>query len=770
MTGLKHLLFPPLFAALLAVAALIVGTPLRPWFAWLILAIMLLAALLQLRHHANQQSVLMQKIDAVDTAPAANEKNYQTIVEIANEGIWIIDSDGNTTFVNERMAQMLGYSVEQFMGRSMFDFMDEESVKEAQQNMARRSEGIDEVHDFRFLHHDGSDRWFIIGTKSIVDEDGNFTGALGMLTDITARKHAETELVRAQADLEQQVRSRTAELERSNRQLVQRQRAIDASAHGIIIGKVEGDSLIIDYANSASEWLTGQSPEAAVGCAWHDLIRYDPMSDGAGKISSALSTGADDNAVLEIFREGESHGWCHLHVSGVHDTNGVVTHFVLASYDITSLRQSEEKIDYFNQFDMLTGLHNPITFIKNLSLAIELASKLNHCVHLTILEVDQFRRDSDNFDEQRNDFLLREVAQRLAAARESTDAIARLGGNRFAILAPRSHDNGDAFSAQIRRIQESIALPLELSGQEVKLSANAGLATYPGDGMLPEILIERAGMAARHAKVVERNGLVWYDGLMEVAAIQRKEIDIALGKAVQRDNFFLQYQPQIDLSTKCTVGYEALLRWDDIELGYVSPARFIPLLETTGDIIVVGQRVLHKACEQAQKLNEIASEPLRMSVNLSPRQFSDPQLVECVQAALDASRLPPNCLTLEITESVLVQDIDQAIATMHALRAIGVGLSIDDFGTGYSSLAYLKRFPLTELKIDQSFVRDIMTDPGDALIVSSVINLARKLGLQVVAEGVETEAQLRFLTSHGCNVAQGYLFSRPQDAADLRVN
>jgi PAS domain S-box-containing protein/diguanylate cyclase (GGDEF)-like protein len=708
--------------------------------------------------------------EAANRRLAASEEAYQTIVETANEGIWIIDSHGDTTFVNARMAQMLGYTVDQFMGRSMFDFMDEAAKIDAQRNMDRRSEGLDEVHDFRFQHRDGKDRWFIVGTRARIDEDGQFTGALGMLTDITARKQAEAELLHIQQDLEAQVQARTDELQLTNQQLVQRQRAIDASAHGIVIGKRIGSGFIVDYANAASEWLTGLPSQEAIGRPWRGLTLCDPVNAEADRITAAIIDGSNDNAIVEILHADGNRGWCHLHVSAVGDGIDEATHFVLASYDITSLRQSEERIEHLNNFDMPTGLPNAATFTKNLLMAFDLAGKLGHCVHLAIFDIDHSRHDDDRFGEHRSDKLLRELTTRLSNACDATDVIARLGNNRFAIMAPRSRIGIDSFTNMVHYIQQQIALPLEVDGQQLKISCSVGLVTYPEDGVVPNILIERASMATHHARSQGHGVVARYDHSMTVAAQNKIAIDIALGKAVERDDFFLQYQPQIDLATRRTVGFEALLRWDNAELGSVSPARFIPLLEVSGDIVLVGQRVLQKACQQAQKFNATATTPLHMSVNLSPRQFSDERLVDCVKLALDSSGLSPDCLIIEITESVLVHDIDRAIATMHALRAIGVGLSIDDFGTGYSSLAYLKRFPLTELKIDQSFVRDIMTDPGDALIVSSVINLARSLGLQVVAEGVETEDQLGFLTSHGCNIVQGYLFSRPRDAADLLVS
>lgn len=449
---------------------------------------------------------------------AVSEKAYQTIVETANEGIWIIDSHSDTTFVNARMAQMLGYTVEQFLGRSMFDFMDDAAKIEAQNNMTRRSEGIDEVHDFRFKHKNGSDRWFIVGTNAMITDAGTFDGALGMLTDITARKHAEVELLKIQEALEEKVLIRTAELEQSNRQLVQRQRAIDAGSHGIVICKVSDGNLIVDYANPASEWLTDTAPSDAIGREWGDLIRYDPAAGEARKITEALRSGGDDNAILEILHGDGKRGWCHLHVSSVRDAQGTATHVVLASYDITSLRQYEERIEHLKNFDMLTGLPNAVAFHQRMLEAFDLAGKLGHCVHLAVFDLDRFRATNDSLGEARGDFLLREVAARLASGREATDVVSRLGSNQFAIMAPRSRGDADSFSALIGRIQQEIALPLDVSGQAVKLSASVGLATYPDDAQLPEILIERASMATYHAKEQGHGGLARHDNSMGAAA------------------------------------------------------------------------------------------------------------------------------------------------------------------------------------------------------------------------------------------------------------
>lgn len=703
----------------------------------------------------------------VERRLADSEAAYRNIVEAANEGIWVIDRAGMTTFVNARMASMLGYTVEQFNGRSMYDFMDDASRIEAEMNLQRRSEGIDDIHDFRFQHKDGSNRWFIIATKVLTTASGDFNGALGMLTDITARKSAEQALAAAQQELEMRVALRTQELQHSNRALQQRQKAIDASSHAVVIVTVDGATSSIDYANQASGRITGVHADQAIGKQWDAVFRIDMSLPEARKIQTALAGAHDENAIVQLMHGDGSTSWCHLYVSVVPDADASSRTFVFAAYDITSVRQYEERLDRLANFDPLTGLANISMLEHRIGEAILLSGQQDTWFHVAFIDIDRFRIVNQSLGKELGDRLLQEIGARLVGSVGPADTVARVGSDQFAVLLlVGAHGYGDV-AGMAARMQAAIAQPITVVKQQVRLTASIGVASFPAHATVAQTLLERAQIAMGQAKHLGRGGFSLYESAMGDDAMARMEIEVALADAVGGKAFYLQYQPKVDIASRRTVGFEALMRWRSVELGQVSPVRFIPLLEETGDIIEVGNDVLRKACIQAQQWNCLSHTAVHISVNLSARQFADVDLARRVEQALDESGLEPQHLILEITESALVSDIEQAIRTMTVLRGLGVGLSIDDFGTGYSSLGYLKRFPLTELKIDQSFVRDILTEAEDALIVTSVINLARDMHLHVVAEGVETRAQLQFLEARGCHTAQGYLFSRPLDADQI---
>jgi EAL domain-containing protein (putative c-di-GMP-specific phosphodiesterase class I) len=341
-----------------------------------------------------------------------------------------------------------------------------------------------------------------------------------------------------------------------------------------------------------------------------------------------------------------------------------------------------------------------------------------------------------------------------------------MGGDEFVLILPERIDSGLS-TGIIQRIMDGIAQPLTIEGHEFFISSSVGVAVYPTDGATPEELIKHADIAMYRAKETGRNNFQFYTSAMNERALERLRIEGDLRNALEREDFVLHYQPQVDLRTGKIVGVEALIRWEHPELGMIPPMRFIGLAEETGLIVPIGAWVIRTACMQNKAWQASGLGYLRMSVNLSSRQFAQQDLLESIALALQEAELAPEYLEIELTESLVMADVDHAIGILRELKALGVKLSIDDFGTGYSSLSYLKRFPIDVLKIDRSFVNDITTDPDDAAIVASIISLAHSLRLTVIAEGVETEAQLAYLQQHDCDQIQGYFFSRPVTAQAL---
>ena len=379
---------------------------------------------------------------------------------------------------------------------------------------------------------------------------------------------------------------------------------------------------------------------------------------------------------------------------------------------------------------------------------------------VVFIDLDRFKFVNDTLGHDAGDTLLKLIADRLRAATREVDTVARLGGDEFVLLLPQ-HANSDPGQVILQRVLDAVAQPLQVGGHEFFLTCSMGVAAYPDDGDNAETLIKHADIAMYRAKEQGRNHWQSYAPAMNASMLARLSLESELRHALERGQFHLVYQPQVELDSGTVVGMEALLRWQHPTLGAIAPGDFIHLAEEMGLIVPIGAWALQTACAQAKAWQRAGLGGLRMAVNLAARQFRQGGLLQSVREILAVTGLEPRFLELELTESMMMQDVDQAIATMGKLKALGLQLSIDDFGTGYSSLAHLRHFPIDVLKIDKSFVSDILYSADDAAIVQAIIALAHSLRLKVIAEGVETAQQLAFLRQHGCDQMQGYLFSRP---------
>jgi len=424
------------------------------------------------------------------------------------------------------------------------------------------------------------------------------------------------------------------------------------------------------------------------------------------------------------------------------------------------------EIEHLAYHDALTGLPNRPLFIDRLIVSLAQATRANQRVAVFFLDLDRFKDINDSLGHSTGDQLLKEVAERVRGCVREGDTVARMGGDEFTLLIPQIASIEDAAKIA-QKIIETLKIPFYINERELFLTTSIGISIFPNDGTDPETLIRNADTAMYRAKDQGRDNYQLYAPAMNARALERLALENMLRKAVTQDELVLFYQPLVAVESRAIIGLEALIRWQHPELGLLAPAHFISVAEVSGLIIPIGEWVLRTACKQVKAWHRKLDYRITVSVNLSARQFQAPDLVSQIRGALEESGLEPSCLELEITESNAMQNAENTIYTLRELKALGVRIAMDDFGTGYSSLNYLKRFPIDTLKLDQSFVREVVTDPIDAAIVSAVITMSHSMKLTVVAEGVETEEQFDFLRAQGCDKIQGYLYSKPLAAEAL---
>ncbi|HAF44984.1 MAG TPA: hypothetical protein DCK83_08630 [Gallionellaceae bacterium] len=459
---------------------------------------------------------------------------------------------------------------------------------------------------------------------------------------------------------------------------------------------------------------------------------------------------------------GEHIRWISSRAMVESNAEGKTVAIVGTSLDITDRKHAEERIDFLAHFDALTGLPNRAQMEDRLKYAISMAKRNKENIALMFIDLDRFKDINDTLGHSIGDGLLVLLAKRLRDMLREQDVVSRFGGDEFIVMLPGTEVRG--ISLVVQKLLEIIAQPYQVEHYDLNLTASVGIAIYPGDGEDLESLSKNADAAMYRAKQDGRNCFRFFTAEMQERSARNLQLVNDLRHALEREQFHVLYQPQLSLQDGRIVGAEALLRWQHPELGLVTPAEFIPVAEDSGLILPIGEWVMRHAVRQAKEWMENGSEPLVMAVNLSAVQFRHANLPDMVTRILEEEDLPPEYLELELTEGVAMNDPQSAIAMMDNLHDRGIRMSIDDFGTGYSSLSYLKKFKIYKLKIDQSFVRDISTDPEDKAIVSTIISMARNLGLKTIAEGVETAGQLSFLLEQGCDEVQGYYYSKPLPA------
>ena len=590
--------------------------------------------------------------------------------------------------------------------------------------------------------------------------DGSLFGLIAYSDILASIEHA---YVR---ELQSVLKQRDESLSLSSRHLRLAEKVFETTFEGIMVTNADSD---IESINPAFTKITGYELNEVVGKK-PDILssgRHDP--EFYHKMRAALAEGGCwQGEIWNRRKNGEIYPeW--LSISTVRNKEGDVTNYVAIFSDITERKASEEHVRYLAHHDALTGLPNRMMMMERLEHALAHAHRQNQMLAVMFIDIDRFKSINDSLGHAQGDELLKIVAQRLTAGVREDDTVARLGGDEFIVILEVVAGLEDAVVVA-EKLLNLMSQPVMLDRQNMVVTSSVGISIYPNDGDNADTLIKHADTAMYRAKEQGRNNYQFYTVDMNIRARERLTIESSLRYALERNEFQLYYQPQVDLRTRRITGMEALLRWQHPDHGLIQPSRFIPIAEETGLIIPIGEWALRTACFQNKAWQNAGLPCLHVAVNLSARQFKQANLLQMVKQALADSGLEPRYLELEITETIAMEHADETIDKLKALKAMGVTISMDDFGTGHSSLSYLKRFPIDTLKIDQSFVKDVLFDSQDAAIAAAITTMARGLKMKVVTEGVETQEQVGFLREHDRDEVQGYFFSLPLPAkafADL---
>jgi diguanylate cyclase (GGDEF)-like protein/PAS domain S-box-containing protein len=527
----------------------------------------------------------------------------------------------------------------------------------------------------------------------------------------------------------------------------------------------------ITYLNAIAADLTGWSKKEATGHRFEDIFNIvdaTTRNPAANPMTQAIRTNRTvaltPNSVL-IRRDGVEAA-IEDSVAPIHDRRGVVTGAVMVFHDVSATRAMTLKLSYLAQHDSLTDLPNRVLLNERLGETIALSSRYGRKLAVLFVDLDRFKHVNDSLGHIVGDRLLQSVARRLFTCVRSSDVVGRHGGDEFVVLLQEiSHAPDAAITAT--KILEALRQPHYIDEHELHITASIGIAAYPEDGTEVESLMKKADLAMYHAKEAGCDSYQFFESEMNDRAIERQSLENGLHHAIERQQLVLHYQPTLDLATGGIIGAEALIRWRHPQRGLVPPLKFIAIAEDCGVIAPIGQWVLREACRQVRAWQLAGLPRFGIAINVSSLELRTPGFASGVRAVLKETGLEPKYLELEITETGLMKDSPAVLAVLKELKALGVGLALDDFGTGYSSLSHLKSFPIDSIKIDQSFVRDLATDDNDAGIVTALIGMGKSLHMKVVAEGVETQAQLQILREHGCPMGQGFFFSRPVPAEEF---
>jgi diguanylate cyclase (GGDEF)-like protein/PAS domain S-box-containing protein len=692
------------------------------------------------------QSLRIQEAELSRAREVLREKERMLTTLMSNlEGmVYRCHDDEHWTmeFVSDGCETLTGYRPDELVGNGRVSY---EAITHPEDRQRVRTEIRAALEnrsrffvDYRIVTAEGKVKWVWEAGIGIYAPDGKLTAIEGFVQDVSRNKVAEDAL----------------------RQAEERYRGIFENAvEGIFQTTAEGQYL---RANPALARIYGYETPEDLMANLSNISGQLYVNPGQRNefVRRMQEHGAVKNFVSEVRRRDGSVIWISENGRAVADGEGRLLYYEGSVEDITESRRYQQRLEHQATHDALTALPNRSLLSDRLRQAVSYAKRYSQIVAVVFIDLDNFKLINDSLGHETGDNLLKAMSERMSENVRGSDTVARLSGDEFVILL-RNEKGEEEVNGAVQRIIRAICRPWRNQGQEIVVTCSAGISLYPRDSDDPSTLLKNADAAMYRAKELGRNQIRFFTAEMSAAVRDRLDLQTRLHRALEQGEFVLYYQPKVDLATRRVIGMEALLRWLPPGEKMIGPDVFIPLAEDSGFIVQLGDWVLQEACRYTRQLHDAGLEHLQVAVNVSARQFHQRDLIQRIRAILDESGLAPEFLQLELTESLVMHDAEHFVATLESLDRLGVQLAVDDFGTGYSNLAYLKRFPVSRLKVDRTFVRDIATDPDDAAIVKAVISLAHSLGLRVVAEGVETAEQLDFLAANGCDEIQGYLFSRP---------
>ncbi len=669
---------------------------------------------------------------------------FRAIVSQASVGITEVALDGRYLLVNDKYCEITGYSREEMLQMSVHDLISPLDVEHAALLRAQLLSGeIDTLREERrILNKNGDLVWVNVSSSLMRDENGGVRHFLSMIEDISQRKHTE------------------AALHESEEQFLQLANHIPQMFWITSVGQRD-----VVYLSPAFEQITGYSIEAAKKSSRVLVAMVHP--DDRRRVQKARkNAGAGGyDETFRLVRPDGSVRWVRDQAFPIRDVNGQAYRIAGIGEDITERKHAEERVLQLSHYDALTNLPNRVLCYDRLQQALAQATRNQWSMAVMFADLDRFKNINDTLGHSVGDALLQQASERLAGCVRTGDTVGRSGGDEYMLVLSNLRGAQDA-GVVAQKITAAFAEPFTLDGREVYVTVSLGIALYPGDSKDQDELVRDADTAMYRAKELGRNNFQFYQASMNAKALDKLNLENGLRRALEQNEFRLFLQPKASLVSGEITGFEALLRWQHPQRGLVSPLEFIPLLEETGLIVQAGEWVIRAASAQLKAWRDAGIQPRPIAVNLAARQFQSPELGSVITGILAEYGVEAGLLELEITESSLMHNTEDAVRTMEYLVSLGLRISIDDFGTGYSSLAYLKRFPLDALKIDRTFVKDIGQDSDDTAITLALISLAHNLGLKVIAEGVETGVQQAFLTANGCDEIQGYHFAKPLAAAE----